>query len=268
MSDPSDDLLGRLLKDVSRSFYLTLRLLPGSIRSQIGLAYLLARTSDTIADTEVIPLPIRLKALESLRNNVLGHNGSPVDFKDICTKQASIAECTLLERANQSIDLLNSMDPADRSRIREVLSTILSGQELDLRRFAGANTQNIVSLNDESELDDYTYRVAGCVGEFWTRMLQAHILGPEFQKADFVENGIRFGKGLQLVNILRDIPADLRQGRCYIPATELSPLNLNPAELLKPESDSKFRPIYDRYLDQAQAHLTAGWKYTRAFDCE
>src|SRR6266567_2055179 len=118
MSYPVDQLLGKLLKDVSRSFYLTLRLLPGSIRSQIGLAYLLARTSDTIADTELIPSPDRLKALESLRNVVLGQNSSPIDFKEICTKQASIAERTLLERASQSIDLLNSMHPADRDRIR------------------------------------------------------------------------------------------------------------------------------------------------------
>jgi farnesyl-diphosphate farnesyltransferase len=45
-----------LLKATSRSFYLTLRVLPAAVRPQISLAYLLARTTDTIADTEIVPL--------------------------------------------------------------------------------------------------------------------------------------------------------------------------------------------------------------------
>ena len=36
--------LNELLKQTSRSFYLTLRVLPAAVRPQIGLAYLLART--------------------------------------------------------------------------------------------------------------------------------------------------------------------------------------------------------------------------------
>ena len=48
------DLLTDILESVSRSFYLTLKMLPAAVRPQIGLAYLLARTSDTIADTELI----------------------------------------------------------------------------------------------------------------------------------------------------------------------------------------------------------------------
>ena len=43
-----------LLRATSRSFYLTLRVLPGGVRPQISLAYLLARTSDTIADAQAI----------------------------------------------------------------------------------------------------------------------------------------------------------------------------------------------------------------------
>ena len=39
-----------LLKDVSRSFYLTLRILPAPVRESIGLAYLVARFSDTVVD--------------------------------------------------------------------------------------------------------------------------------------------------------------------------------------------------------------------------
>ncbi len=101
-----------------------------------------------------------------------------------------------------------------------VLRVIISGQELDLRRFAGASPENIVALKDDAELDDYTYRVAGCVGEFWTKMCRAHLFpGAAMDEAMLLANGVRFGKGLQLVNILRDLPVmDLRNGRCYLPA--------------------------------------------------
>jgi farnesyl-diphosphate farnesyltransferase len=74
--------------------------------------------------------------------------------------------------------------------------------------------------------------------------------------------GVRFGKGLQLVNILRDLPADLRAGRCYLPSDELANAGLAPADLLSPANEAKFRPVYTRYLDLAESHLTAGWEYT------
>ena len=53
MSRDAAPLLTTLLKQVSRSFYTTLWILPRSVRSQISLAYLLARATDTIADTEL-----------------------------------------------------------------------------------------------------------------------------------------------------------------------------------------------------------------------
>ncbi|MGC3961439.1 MAG: squalene/phytoene synthase family protein [Verrucomicrobiota bacterium] len=106
-------------------------------------------------------------------------------------------------------------------------------------------------------------------GEFWTEMCQEHefsdmeILGlPELTAPIFEANGVRFGKGLQLVNILRDLPKDLRAGRCYLPADQLAATGFHPADLLLPTNEAKFRPLYQRYLDQAEAHLSAGWDYT------
>src|SRR5207249_12306750 len=77
-------------------------------------------------------------------------------------------------------------------------------------------------------------------------------------------NGVLFGKGLQLVNILRDLPADLQQGRCYLPGGRLRALGLKPADLLDPANEPRLRPLYDSYLDLAQGHLHAGWAYTNA----
>jgi farnesyl-diphosphate farnesyltransferase len=257
--------VSRLLKDVSRSFYLTLRVLPGKVRSPIGLAYLLARTTDTIADTELVAPEQRLEALQALRERIQGQRRVPLDFGALARQQGSQPERVLLDKCEASLALLDRLPPADAQLVREVLDTITSGQELDLRRFAGASAQSIVALRTDEDLDDYTYRVAGCVGEFWTRMCRAHLFTQApLDDAFLLANGVRFGKGLQLVNILRDVAADLRHGRCYLPSERLAASKLKPEDLLNPASEPRLRPLYQTYLDHAEAHLLAGWAYTNA----
>ena len=281
----STDLLTNLLRDVSRSFYLTLRVLPAPVRRQIGLAYLLARATDTIADTALVPVQKRLNALDELRVRIRGTRLQSVAFDELAKAQPTLpggalhAERVLLERIEEGVAALAEFAPGDQALIREVLETITGGQELDLRRFEAGEerpTSNIQhptstegvlrSLRTMEELDDYTYRVAGCVGEFWTKICRANLY-PQHPFADyagFLADGVRFGKGLQLVNILRDLPRDLRQGRCYIPSDELLKLGMTPEGLKDPKNEARFRPLYDALLDLASAHLAAGWRYTCA----
>jgi|ERR1044071_98235 farnesyl-diphosphate farnesyltransferase len=254
-----------LLKDVSRSFYLTLRILPGSIRGQLGLAYLLARTTDTIADTQLISIEQRLDALQKLRQRIFGLDATSLQFGQLAFQQSSPAERILLERCESTIALLQNLSPADLKMVRTVLETITSGQELDLRRFARASATSIVALRTEAELDDYTYRVAGCVGEFWTRMCRSHVF-PRATLDDslLLTNSVRFGKGLQMVNILRDLESDLRLGRCYLPEEKLSPLGLVASDLLLISNEPRLRPLFNAYICQAEENLRAGWGYTNA----
>ena len=261
--------MSSLLRATSRTFYLTLRVLPARVRPQIGLAYLLARTTDTIADTEIIPLTQRLEALQKLRERMLGQTSAPLNFGELARQQGLPAEKLLLEKVEESLALLQTLSPADLKLVREVIVTITSGQDLDLRRFgSGAKppeggTSNIIALETAAELNDYTYRVAGCVGEFWTKICRAHLFpNAHLDEKQFIADGIRFGKGLQLVNILRDLPADLENGRCYLPTQRLDEVKLLPATLLSPANEQKFLPLFHEYLDQAEAHLAAGWRYT------
>jgi farnesyl-diphosphate farnesyltransferase len=261
----NNQLLTAHLRDVSRSFYLTLRVLPAKIRNQIGLAYLLARTTDTIADTELVPVEQRLNALQSLRSRISGEHKGRLDFGDLARQQGVPAERLLLERCEETIALLEATAPLDADLIREVLRIITSGQDLDLRRFAGASSSRLAALHTEDDLDDYTYRVAGCVGEFWTKMCRAHLFpGAKLEEATLMANAVRFGKGLQLVNILRDLPVDLRKGRCYLPEDQLKSAGLEPGDLLSSSSEPLLRPVYNKHLEKAEEHLRAGWTYTNA----
>jgi farnesyl-diphosphate farnesyltransferase len=266
-----------LLRATSRSFYLTLRVLPGAIRPQIGLAYLLARTADTIADTDIVPLNQRLETLQQFRERILGENSAPLNLNDLAGKQGISSEKLLLERIGDSLAGLPTFSAEDQKLIRKVLTTIISGQELDLKRFtpqkADATGQKfmpeptqIIALETAAELDDYTYRVAGCVGEFWTKICRAHLFPQaKFEnESQFMINAVRFGKGLQLINILRDLPADLKKGRCYLPMEKLERYKLSPQVLLSPVTETKFLPLFHEYLDKAESHLQAGWEYTNA----
>ena len=257
--------LQSLLKQTSRSFYLTLRVLPAAVRPQIGLAYLLARTTDTIADTELVPAKQRLDALQQLRLQILGTSTATLDFGTLAREQALPAERTLLENIEAALGELNQLSSADQKLIRKVLDTITSGQELDLQRFASGSEREIHALRTAEELDDYTFRVAGCVGGFWTHICRAHVFSQaKLDDTQLLVDGIRFGKGLQLVNILRDLPADLRKGRCYLPLDELTALGLSPADLCNPANEPKLRPLYTAWLNHAEEHLAAGWHYTNS----
>jgi len=198
-----------------------------------------------------------------LRARIQGTREQPLEFSALATKQGSAAERRLLESCERAIDQLNQLSAGDRELVRKALATITSGQAMDLQRFNGAAAGYVLALRTDQELDDYTYRVAGCVGEFWTRICRAHLF-PEadLDEEDLLKNGVRFGKGLQLVNILRDLPRDLRQGRCYLPAEKLAERQLGPADLLRPDSEPRLRPLYDHYLARAEEHLKRGWLYT------
>src|SRR6266704_3337343 len=113
MSPPSADSLNDLLRATSRSFYLTLRVLPARVRPQIGLAYLLARTTDTIADTELVPPAQRLDALQKLRERILGQNSAPLNFCELAKRQNLSAEKLLLEKTEASLALLETLSAED-----------------------------------------------------------------------------------------------------------------------------------------------------------
>jgi len=265
MTPPDRELLGDLLKRVSRSFYLTLRALPGSVRRQIGLAYLLARATDTIADTPIVPLERRLQALARFRERILGVGSGPLEFGDLAASQGTPGERALLEKSEFALELLLTLSQSDLDLVRRVLDTITGGQELDLQRFGRVLPGQVQALRSAAELDDYTYRVAGCVGDFWTRICRAHLF-PDFplDEAKLLQDSVRFGKGLQLVNILRDLPTDLKNGRCYLPEDQLSSQGLAPGDLLRADAEPRLRPVYDEWLDRAAGHLAAGWTYTNA----
>lgn len=261
------DLTGALLRRVSRSFYLSLAVLPREIRSTVGLAYLFARAADTIADTRLLPRAQRLLHLAAFRGELDAPGPGRLEAIVAATRgsQALEAERALLERLPDCFAAYRALPFADAARVRRVLGTIVEGMQEDLTRFPGEDEGGLAALETREELDRYTYLVAGCVGEFWTDIHVAH--RPRlrhWEPAKMSALGVRFGKGLQLTNVLRDIPRDLRQGRCYLPSRDLALLGLEPRDLLDPAAGHALRPLLVELLNVALDHYEAGWQYTFA----
>lgn len=248
-------LFTTILASVSRSFYLTIKVLPEEVRQPVGLAYLLARASDTMADSGALPAAGRLAALQAFLEAIkTGESAAIVErLPGIAAGTPDPAEQRLLSHTAALIALLHGSDPRERREIQRVLEVIISGQVLDVERFGNGQGG---SLREAGELEDYTYRVAGCVGEFWTRVCFYRIRAYSLLSPAALEAlGISFGKGLQLVNILRDAPEDLRQGRCYLPYPAPERLAAHPEE---------GRALYARWLQRAQEEMDAGRRYIEA----
>lgn len=236
-----DPALERLLKAVSRAFYLTLRALPAGPREPIAIAYLLARAADTLADTRYLAQPERLEALRRFRRRVQGDR-EPLPSWELGEDGGTAGERELLGRLEECLALLEGLTEEDRADVRGIVDTLITGMELDLQQFPGA-------LTTAEQLDRHTWLAAGCVGEFWTRVCARHV--PALRLWDLPlmsERGVRFGKALQLTNVLRDVPKDLENGRSYVPG----------------QGQGQDRAVRDRWLAVALEHYGAAQAYALA----
>jgi farnesyl-diphosphate farnesyltransferase len=259
--------LPRILKQISRSFALSLAVVPRSLRAPLGVAYLVARAADTVADTRIVPRLDRLRHLDLLRSQI-DAPASPC-LAEIASAlsgpQRIPAERELLLQLPACYAALAELPEADRTRIRWVLLLLIEGMQADLRAFPGEDATELAALESRRDLDRYTYYAAGCVGEFWTEMVMAHRPACRGWDADLMRRrGVRFGQALQMTNVLRDLAQDLRIGRCYLPRQDLASLGLVPEDLLRPTSMARLRPLLDRLLAITLDDYGEAWAYTRA----
>lgn len=280
--------LRTLLKQVSRSFYLSVRVLPSCVQYPIGLGYLLARAADSIADTKVWPAVERLSLLRLLSQAAAGDDAArePL-FQQLADARvsnertddnpAAQAEARLLSCLPECLDLLAALPSEDQRLVRWVLDRLTQGMARDLERFPCVDgvvaAEQVVALATLAELDEYCYFAAGCVGEFWTDLTTARLSGlAALREPALRQRGVALGNALQLVNVVRDVVADLRIGRCYWPTELLAPHGLSPrrlAELAQGQAPSSHErsaliTVSTALCDRAMAHCQEAWPYVQA----
>jgi farnesyl-diphosphate farnesyltransferase len=240
---------------------LSIRLLPAQLRDPIALAYLLARATDTLADTTELSATLRDESLRKLAHAIqadISQNEVSNLRDSFAPLQKNAAERTLIEALPTCLDWLAQLKENDRDDIRVVLEHINRGQSLDVRRFG--ETREVRALATESDLDEYTYLVAGCVGEFWTQLCFRHLKNFSHQSAEKMSSlGREYGKGLQLINILRDAGSDFANGRCYFPEEELRARGIAPNEMISRRAEVE--PILEKWRHKATEGIDAGMDY-------
>lgn len=253
-----------LLRGVSRSFYLSIRILPAAVRAPIGTGYLLARATDTVADAPGLRAPERLALLDVLAEAFERGELPAAAASRLAGVAAGLPharEAALLRNLPACLAAFSRLPPKDQADLRTLLRFITRGQRLDVQRFP--EDGKVRALASQADTDAYTYLVAGSVGEFWTRLCERHL--PAFAmrpSAEMLALGRSFGMGLQRVNILRDAGEDLARGRCYFPAERLTPMGLHPGSLAS--QAAAFQPVWDEWIRRTEAAMEDGMRYALA----
>ena len=264
----------QLLRHVSRSFDLSIRLLPQALQAPVAIGYLLARATDTVADTTALPLDERQVLLDLMSEAIAAPSTSAPKSHELsrltqafAAQQTDPHERALMQALPQCLPLLFSLSQADQASVRQVLGHITRGQQLDMTRFG----PGLHALQTEAELAEYTWLVAGCVGEFWTELCGRHLPGySRLPQEEMMRIGRQYGMGLQRLNIIRDAGADLAAGRCYWPEETLAHAGLTPEVLARAaqtgDADTlqALAPLYTAWLDHTQAQLAEGMRYALA----
>jgi len=227
--------------------------LPKPMREPVSLGYLLARASDTLADTESLPAELRLELLDGMAEVMRGGDRSVWIGQlkgEVIPRQSHLGERVLMAEIEGVLDWLNALrSDEQRQSIFTVMAHIIRGQRLDIERF---ELRDDFCFSQDAELDEYCYLVAGCVGEFWTEIGAMTLKNfSTTDHAQLMSWGADYGKGLQLINILRDLPNDLKAGRCYLPGVD-------------PSDRAALMVESERWRKQARAYLCDGASYARS----
>ncbi|QPJ66663.1 MAG: squalene/phytoene synthase family protein [Candidatus Nitrohelix vancouverensis] len=254
------------LPKVSRTFALNISVLKGDLHGSILVAYLFCRTVDTVEDAAELDPAIKVKLL-----------GGFIDLMQSPAPRTAeleqwISDCAPVDGSPTDLDLLKNIDrvfrifdtlPASHQKpIRESVCKMSSGMAYFQDKF---EQKTLTPLEDQNELEDYCYFVAGVVGEMLCELKLAKLTGlPENAKRIMRENAVSFGLGLQMTNISKDVIVDQSRGWSYVPKSFIEEKGLS-LEAFQSGSDiEKNLEVMETLLLKTTGHLRDALKYTLA----
>jgi len=209
--------LETLLEKTSRTFALSIPVLPEPTRREVMIAYLLFRIADTFEDAAHWEPARRIGALREFA--ALLDAFSPDEARKLARNWSAAGPSPhagyreLIDQVPAVLEAFFSLDPAAVASVRAHVVRSCDG----MARYVARTRGGALVLSDVADLQAYCYVVAGIVGEMLTELF---LLGrPELTEvAPFLrERAAKFGEALQLVNILKDASADASEGRSYLP---------------------------------------------------
>jgi farnesyl-diphosphate farnesyltransferase len=216
---PADDaaFCRRMLPAVSRTFALTIRLLPPGLEHPVLVAYLLCRIADTVEDSTRLPAARKAPLLEEFAA-ALEPGGADADgVREAFATPASDEE-RLAHRADAVLREYRRLPPPVQDAVRPWVREMCSGMAAFALRQGDAAAGDGTVLADVAELERYCYFVAGTVGQLLTALFILHDgRMDEARRESLRTRATSFGLGLQLTNIIKDVADDRRRGVSYLP---------------------------------------------------
>ncbi len=205
------------LDRTSRTFALTIPLLPEPTQTEVAVGYLLFRAADTLEDADWSP-GMRRDALLRFAGVVDGDPSGAARLAEDWAARPGIEredDARLLGDLPRLLDELDRLERSSANAIRWQLGRTSRG----MAGFASlCDEHGTLVLESLPELRHYCYVVAGIVGELLTSLFLARVeVDSEVAQRLFVE-AATFGEALQLVNVLKDEEQDVRNGRRLLPA--------------------------------------------------
>lgn len=257
--------LNELLKNTSRSLYLSARLLPTDVRDSFCIAYLLCRYADSIADTSLISPEKRLHWINKFPDMILHPNQQDQQqlVAEISGSSGNIYEEKLLHNFPLCLQAFNTLTENQKQTIMEVVHAVCDGMKMDLAVFPSEKSKQVKALATAKELEHYCHLMGGAPGIFWSKLILSHVK-VSIEEKTFLALGRDIGDAEQIVNILRDLPRDLRIGRCYFPEEELRQHGLSVEDLLEEKNSTRFEPIKQKWIAWGREKLRSAKKYFKA----
>jgi farnesyl-diphosphate farnesyltransferase len=214
------DSIDDLLRETSRTFALTIPLLPEPTRRATCLAYLLFRVSDTFEDAGSWTRQDRIDALRAWCTVLRAPASWPDDAQRLSRTWLANRPSDhegYLSLVAATPDVLAEVARLPEGRRAVVVDHAIRSAEGMADVLERAGPDGWIRLSSVPELRAYCYTVAGIVGELLTSLflLDAPVLAPE--ASSLRANERAFGEALQLVNILKDERDDAREGRRFLP---------------------------------------------------
>ncbi|HTO88577.1 MAG TPA: squalene/phytoene synthase family protein [Thermoanaerobaculia bacterium] len=206
-----------LLEKTSRTFALSIPVLPEPTRREVMIAYLLFRIADTFEDASDWEPDFRIEALEDFSG--LLRTSSRPEAERLAAKWSGAGpspHAGYRELIAEVPFVLEAFDGLSAEAIEAVRTHVLRSAR-GMAGYVARTRAGALVLADLPDLKAYCYVVAGIVGEMLTELF---LLGRQelSDVAPFLrERAAAFGEALQLVNILKDSAADASEGRRYLP---------------------------------------------------
>jgi farnesyl-diphosphate farnesyltransferase len=216
-------VVGDLLHKTSRTFALAIPMLPGPVRQEVSVAYLLFRVIDTFEDATHWPPAQRIQMLGELSQLLDARPDEPDGqarahgLAERCRQDPPLDHAgyrDLLAEIPLVLRELGALAPASGALVREHVKRSAHAMAEVVSRIG---TDGLLALQSLGDLRNYCYAVAGIVGEMLAELFVLADARVRDVAGFLRERSYLFGEGLQLVNILKDADADAREGRTYLP---------------------------------------------------